>query len=500
MLDHTRADAPQRTALRINPARTCQPIGAMYAALGIHGCLPHSHGSQGCCSYHRSHLTRHHREPVMASTSSFTEAAAVFGGADNLVEALDTIFSVYRPDIVAVHTTCLSETIGDDIPTIVARAREEGVIPAGRHVVHANTPSYAGSHVTGFSAMTAAMARHFTSLATSLGTSRGTAPEQADQPPRADQPPQPGEPLRAPARSQADQPVAPRVNVIPGFVDPSDMREIRRLARALGTAPVLLPDTTSVLDAPQEGTHRFYPSGGTTLDELLGLGTASATLALGRWASREAAVVIQDQTGVPHEVLTLPIGIQATDRFVMALRARTGGEVPAWLTRERGRLVDLMIDAHQHLDGRTVAIFGDPDHLLAMTEFLLDLNMRPVHILTGTSGKAFPKQVTALLGGNTAGNTAGTTIAGNGDLFQLHQWLKTTPVDLLIGNSYGKHIARAEDIPLLRFGWPILDRFGHQCFPSVGYRGAMRLVERILDTLLERRDRDSPDAQFELVL
>ena len=63
-------DAPvEHTTGKINPAKTCQPIGAMYAALGIHGCLPHSHGSQGCCAYHRMHLTRHFRDPVLASSS-----------------------------------------------------------------------------------------------------------------------------------------------------------------------------------------------------------------------------------------------------------------------------------------------------------------------------------------------------------------------------------------------------------------------------------------------
>ncbi|MDD3111953.1 MAG: nitrogenase component 1, partial [Methanofollis liminatans] len=72
-----------RTTGKINPIKTCQPVGAMYAALGIHGCLPHSHGSQGCCSYHRMALSRHFHEPAMASTSSFTEGASVFGGAAN---------------------------------------------------------------------------------------------------------------------------------------------------------------------------------------------------------------------------------------------------------------------------------------------------------------------------------------------------------------------------------------------------------------------------------
>jgi nitrogenase molybdenum-iron protein beta chain len=39
LLRHTRPEEHIREALTINPAKTCQPIGAMYAALGIHSCL-----------------------------------------------------------------------------------------------------------------------------------------------------------------------------------------------------------------------------------------------------------------------------------------------------------------------------------------------------------------------------------------------------------------------------------------------------------------------------
>ena len=142
LLRHTTDEVLERTALTVNPAKTCQPIGAMYAALGLHNCLPHSHGSQGCCSYHRSTLTRHYKEPVMAATSSFTEGTSVFGGQANLLQAIQTIFTVYNPDVIAVHTTCLSETIGDDLVQIIAKAVGEGKVPAGKHVIHCNTPSY----------------------------------------------------------------------------------------------------------------------------------------------------------------------------------------------------------------------------------------------------------------------------------------------------------------------------------------------------------------------
>jgi nitrogenase molybdenum-iron protein beta chain len=203
LLRHTTAEVVERQALTVNPAKTCQPIGAMYAALGVHGCLPHSHGSQGCCSYHRSTLTRHYKEPVMAATSSFTEGSSVFGGQANLLQAIQNIFAVYEPDVIAVHTTCLSETIGDDIPQIVNKARDEKKIPAGKHVIHANTPSYVGSHVTGYANMVRGMVHYFA--------------EPSD------------------ARTAA-------INLIPGWVEPADMREIKRLAGLLvgeaGTVPI----------------------------------------------------------------------------------------------------------------------------------------------------------------------------------------------------------------------------------------------------------------------
>jgi len=85
-------------------------------------------------------------------------------------------------------------------------------------------------------------------------------------------------------------------------------------------------------------------------------------------------------------------------------------------------------------------------------------------------------------------------------MFLLHQWIKNEGVDLLIGNTYGKYIARDEDIPFVRFGFPILDRVGHSYFPNVGYTGALRLIEKMLNVILDRKDRDAPEESFELVL
>ncbi len=456
MLDGTTADVQERSALRINPAKTCQPIGAMYAALGIHGCMPHSHGSQGCCSYHRSHLTRHFKEPVMATTSSFTEGASVFGGMANLTQALKNIFTIYNPEIVAVHTTCLSEVIGDDIPTMIKKAREEGSIPPGKVVIHANTPSFVGSHVYGFSNMVMAMVNY-------LSEKTGQTLNQ--------------------------------VNVIPGFVEPADMREIKRLASAMGVKIVLFPDTSNVLDGPLTGQYKMYPEGGATVANIRSSGDSIATLALGHFASHVAAATLEAKCNVPAAFLDLPIGIGATDRFVSALANYAGVTVPDAIELERGRLVDTMSDLHQYFHGKRVALSGDPDQVVALTQFLLELEMKPVFAITGTPGNQFEKRMHELLDGPVPG----ARIKQSGDLFELHQWIKNEPVDLLITNTYGKSIARAENVPFVRFGFPILDRMGHRFFPTLGYAGAVRLMDQMFNALLDKKDRECAEEWFELV-
>lgn len=457
LLRHTPKEIKERSALVINPAKTCQPVGAMYAALGIHACMPHSHGSQGCCSYHRSALTRHYKEPAMATTSSFTEGSSVFGGQANLVQAIDNIFTIYEPDIIAVHTTCLSETIGDDITQIARKARDEGKVPAGKYVIHCNTPSYVGSHVTGFANMCKGMVDYFSEK---TGEKKNV------------------------------------FNIIPGFVEPSDMEEIKRLVTAMGIPFILFPDTSGVLNGPLTGHFSMYPEGGVTVEQLKATGDSTGTLALGVTASALAAKTLDTKFKVPCEILDLPIGLSATDDFIDTLRKVAGVPVPDSITWERGQMVDIVSDMHQYFFGKKVALFGDPDQLVSLTRFLLDLDMKPVHIVTGTPGKKFEKTIQDL----TADLPYTVNVKESGDMFLLHQWIKNEPVDLLIGNTYGKYIARDEDIPFLRHGFPIIDRVGHSYFPTVGYKGGIRLLEKILDLLLDRIDRDAKEEGFELVL
>lgn len=461
LLRHTKkaSEAVDRKALTINPAKTCQPVGAMYAALGVHGCLPHSHGSQGCCSYHRTALTRHYKEPVMASTSSFTEGSSVFGGQANLLQSIANIFSIYEPDIIAVHSTCLSETIGDDLKQITEKAVADGKVPEGKFIVQAATPSYVGSHVTGYSNMVKGFIDKFAF--------------KTDEKKR-------------------------QINLISGWVEPSDMREMKRIMEIMKVPYVLLPDTSDVLDAPMTGKFQMYPNGGTTIPEMASMGDSMATVGTGTFCSKDAAIHLENKCKVPFEVTDIPIGVKATDRFIQAIAKAAKVSIPDEITVERGRLVDALADMQQYFYNKKVAVFGDPDQIIPLVEFLVDLGMKPTAIISGTPGKEFAKRLEPIL----ADKVPGVKYANGqqADMYKLHSWIKEEPVDLIIGNTYGKYIARDEKIPFLRYGFPIIDRIGHSYFTTIGYMGTLSLAKDILNLLLDYQDANCSETKFELVM
>lgn len=458
LLRHTTAKEIDRKALTINPAKTCQPIGAMYAALGVHGCLPHSHGSQGCCAYHRSALTRHFKEPVMASTSSFSEGSSVFGGASNLTQAIQTIFTVYNPDIIAVHTTCLSETIGDDLTSIISKANEEGLIPEGKKVIYCNTPSYVGSHITGYSNQVTALVKFF-----SKSTSR---------------------------RRNV-------INLINGWMEPSDQREIKRLAKLMEIRTIMFPDMTDSLDTPLTGKYNMYPRGGTTQEDLVATGDSKFSIGIGHDCTENACVKLDEKCHVKYDVVDVPIGIKATDRFIMSLSHHAGLDVPDVINDERGRLLDMIADNSKYLYGKRVALFGDPDMLVPLVEFLISMDMKPVYVVTGSDSKYFNEEMARMLKDIPGAKYMSGELA---DTFRLHQWIKQEGVDMIMGNTYAKYIARDENIPLIRIGFPIADRPGHNFLPITGYVGATNMVVKILDAFLDKQDRTCPEEKVEFQL
>src|SRR5215471_21371577 len=165
-----------REALTVNPAKACQPLGAVFVAVGFEGTLPFVHGSQGCVAYYRSHPSRHFKEPSSCVGWSMTADAAVFGGLNNMIDGLANTYSMYKPKMIAVSTTCMAEVIGDDLNAFIKTSKEKGAVPAEYDVPFAHTPAFVGSHVTGYDNALKGIVEHF------WDGKAGTAPKLERQP------------------------------------------------------------------------------------------------------------------------------------------------------------------------------------------------------------------------------------------------------------------------------------------------------------------------------
>jgi nitrogenase molybdenum-iron protein beta chain len=452
-----------REAVSINPCKACQPLGAVLAALGFEHTLPFVQGSQGCTAYFRSHLSRHFKEPIAAVSSSMTEDAAVFGGLSNMTEGLENAIALYKPDMIAVSTTCMAEVIGDDLRAYIKQAKDKGAVPAEMPVPFAHTPSFTGSHLTGYDVMVKGILEELTAGAEKPAASDGT------------------------------------LNVIPGFDGYSgNLREIKHICASMGVAARVLGDYANVVDSPATGEYELYPDGATKLADAREAVNAVGTLALQQWSSVKTGEFVKSEWGQPFVAGPYPVGITATDSLIAEITDLTGAQIGAELELERGRAVDAMVDSHPYLHGKRVALVGDPDVLLGLTSFLLELGARPVHIVATNGDKKFKKAADALLTSSPHG--ADATVWIRKDMWHLRSLMFTEPVDLLLGPSNAKFLWRDTGTTFVRVGFPLFDRHHLHKRAIIGYRGAVNLLTDIVNALLDEMDRAAMTTQsFDLI-
>lgn len=438
----------KRQHIKINPSKACQPLGALLCASGFEGTMPFIHGSQGCVAYFRSHLSRHFKEPCAAVSTSMTEDAAVFGGLNNMLEGFENAYQIYRPKMFAVSTTCMAEVIGDDLNAYIKQAKQKGLIPKDLPVPFAHTPSFVGSHITGYDNMLKGI------LSTLVSGKKGE--------------------------------LNGKINIILGFdTYTGNYHEIKRLLNLMDVNYTILADISNVFDFPNTGEYKLYP-GGTPLEDVVDSINALATISFQKYSTQKTMDYIQNEWN-QKTVIVNPIGIRNTDIFFDEISRITGKQIPQEIEDERGRAVDAMIDSHPYIHGKRFALVGDPDLLLGLISFLMELGGMPVHILCTNGDKKFEEEAYTLLKENSFGMEGKVYI--DKDMWHLRSLLFTEPVDFLIGNSYAKFLWRDTGTPLIRIGFPLFDRHHLHRYPIIGYQGAINLLSLIVNTILDEMDR-----------
>ena len=431
----------------INPIFNCQPCGAQYAGIGIKDCIPLVHGGQGCSMFVRLLFAQHFKENFDIASSSLHEEAAVFGGIKRLDAAVDSLVKRYADlRVIPVITTCSTETIGDDIEGAIRKLNRKlkAEFPERTvHLVPVHTPSYSGSHVSGYNACVQALIQTLARKSEQNG----------------------------------------KLNLFTGWVNPGDVTELKHYLSEMNVDATVLMDIES-FDSPTMPEKDAFTHGSTTVEDLMGTADATASLALSRYEGYSAAQYLEKNMDVPAHIVPTPIGVRNTDIMLQQIEKVTGKKIPLSLVKERGVAIDALADlAHMFFADKRVAIYGNPDLVIGLAEFCREVELKPVLLLLGDDNGAYARdpRIEAL----KASVDHEMEIVCNADLWELERRIKNKEIelDLIMGHSKGRFIAIDAGIPMVRVGFPTFDRAGIYRHPVVGYRGAMLLGEMIANTL-----------------
>ena len=433
-----------------NACKLCTPLGAALAFKGIEGAVPYLHGSQGCATYMRRYIISHFNEPIDIASSSLSEKHAVYGGGPNLKMGLANVTEKYRPRLIGIATTCLTETIGDDVAQFLQEYDRE--VPGEKPImVQVSTPSYSGTHMEGFHNAVAATIEALTVEAAVT---------------------------------------KPRLNMLPGLLSPADIRYLREILLDFGVEATILPDISDTMDGPAASTYAKIQPGGTRIAEIRTMSAAMATVEFGHtMAAESGGAILEQKFQVPGYRLPLPVGITATDHFFDLLSTLTGQEPPGKYVGERGRLVDSYVDGHKYVFGKKAIVYGEEDLVVGLTSLLAEIGVHPVLCASGGKSTQLADRIREATGDILDRQPQ---VCEDMDFFEISELAESLGPDLLIGHSKGYQLARKLEIPLIRVGFPIHDRMGGQRILHLGYRGAQALFDLVVNSIIARKQDGSP--------
>ncbi len=448
------------TATR-NACKLCTPLGAALAFSGIENSVPLLHGSQGCSTYIRRYMISHFKEPVDIASTNFSEETAIFGGGLNLKRALDNITTQYKPSMIGVATTCLSETIGDDVPMMLRdykAGKKTEDIPA---IVHVSTPSYRGTHADGFHNAVRAIVDNLLPESECI---KGAEEEMGLS--------------------------SKMVNIFPGMVSPEDMRYMKEIISKFRVKGIMLPDYSERLEGALWSEFKRIQEGGTKLSDIKRMPKAAGSVEFGRVLAKveSAGKVIKERFNVPLYSPGLPIGVNETDSFISALNEITGIETPDAIKKERERLIDSYVDGHKYVSQAKAIVYGEEDLVAGIVSFLSEIGIKPVLCASGAKSGLLESVLKEI---NPDLDKSNTLIMSGADFVEIEEIAGKLNPDIIIGHSKGYSVARKLNIPIVRVGFPIHDRFGGSRILHLGYRGAQQLFDRIVNTLMETRQKES---------
>jgi light-independent protochlorophyllide reductase subunit B len=245
-----------------------------------------------------------------------------------------------------------------------------------------------------------------------------------------------------------------------GFRHRDDVREIRGLIERLGVE-----------------INVVAPLGATPAD-LARLGEADFNVVLYPEVAMPAARWLERHFGQPATAV-IPIGVEATRRFIAEVAGLAGLDPAPLLEREGSRLswYSRSVDS-TYLTGKRVFIFGDATHAIAAARVAAEeLGFKVVGL--GTYSREFAREV------REAARLYGIEALITDDYLEVEARVAELQPELVLGTQMERHIAKRLGVPCAVISAPVhVQDFPARYSPQMGFEGANVLFDTWVHPLM----------------
>lgn len=292
------------------PRATCRLFGVIKAVGLVKHCVVLVHGPKGCVYHINYILGMRGAKPSHIYSTCLDENDVIFGAEKKLCTAIEELDAAHRPELIAVLSCCATSIIGEDV---IGAAREAHTTA---RVLAISSGGFEGDHRSGY-------AEALVRLVEECAETRGTVDPRA-------------------------------VNLVGVLRSGPDLHELVRILSLIGVR------VNAVLTA------------GTTLRDIARIPSAALNVVLCEPAGLDAAEFLQQRFGMSYISIPLPMGYEATRRFLVqvgeALNIPVNPEnlpIPPCLSTPA-------------LENQKIAIIGGPTRAVSLTRFLQELGCEPV--------------------------------------------------------------------------------------------------------------------------
>ncbi len=255
------------------PRTSCALGGALVTISSLPRVVAISHAASGCAgnlsgaiSAGAGYFGSGYCSGQSTPTSGITESEIIFGGSDRLVEQIKNTQELIDADLFVVATGCMTEMIGDDVKGAVSECQDFNT-----PVIAVSTPSFQGDAYRGYEIVLEGIFNRFV----------------------------------RPSKTKNKR-LVNLFGVIPGY-DPffrGNLEEIKRILHQAGI----------------EANTFFTPD--QSFDHIKASSQAALNIVFSRIYGVDFARNFEQRHEVPYQITDLPVGPEATDRFLREIGER----------------------------------------------------------------------------------------------------------------------------------------------------------------------------------